>query len=349
MRQVLRSIYWLSRDPDERKGPFTLRQRLAAWRHGFVAESPALYAFPANRREDYLDDFRRRTRARKINVDNGLFDHKLVQRSLLLGAGFPQAETIAVLCRGRILMHPFGEGRRYASASELEQFLLADGGRFVVKPEDGARGADVFAIEAREGRLARRRGAAHEPFDISGLGPRPTLVERWIEQGQFWRELFPDSANSLRLLTMWTPGDDAPFIARAVQRMGTAETVPTDNWSGGGICALVDLESGRMGPGRMHPLKGKRYQPGFSVHPDSGARIEGAVIPFWNQIKATALAAASLVPMNSYAGWDIFVDAAGTPVIGEGNGNSDVNLLQIHGGLLTDSRIRRFYEATGVL
>jgi hypothetical protein len=37
------------------------------------------------------------------------------------------------------------------------------------------------------------------------------------------------------------------------------------------------------------------------------------------------------------------------PVILEANGNSDVNLLQVHGGLLADPRIRRFYQAFGVL
>ena len=349
LRHVARSIYWLGRDPDERGGSFSLMQRLGAWRRGYLAESPAPYGFPNNSPEDYLDDFRRRHRARHINADNGLFDHKLVQRSLLLSAGFPQAETIAVLARGRVLMHPFGSRRHVGSADELEGFLLADGGRFVVKPEDGARGSDVFAVETRDGRLVRRRGPVYEPFHIAAAGTRPTLVERWIEQGEFWRGLFPDSANTLRVLTMWTPGEPTPFIARAVQRMGTADTVPTDNWSGGGICALVGLTDGRMSAGRMHPLKGKRYRSSFPVHPDSGSRIEGAVLPFWDEIKATALAAAALVPMNSYAGWDIFVDESGTPIIGEGNGNSDVNLLQVHGGLLAEPRIRRFYEATNVL
>jgi cell division septal protein FtsQ len=43
------------------------------------------------------------------------------------------------------------------------------------------------------------------------------------------------------------------------------------------------------------------------------------------------------------------VDAEGVPVILEANGNSDVNLLQVHGGLLRDPAIRRFYESFGVV
>jgi hypothetical protein len=37
------------------------------------------------------------------------------------------------------------------------------------------------------------------------------------------------------------------------------------------------------------------------------------------------------------------------PVILEANGNSDVNLLQVHGGLLAEPRIQQFYRAVGVV
>jgi hypothetical protein len=49
------------------------------------------------------------------------------------------------------------------------------------------------------------------------------------------------------------------------------------------------------------------------------------------------------------AGWDVLVRADGTPVLLEANGNSDVNLLQVHGGLLADPAVRRFYERVGAV
>jgi len=45
----------------------------------------------------------------------------------------------------------------------------------------------------------------------------------------------------------------------------------------------------------------------------------------------------------------VLVDADGVPLILEANGNSDVNLLQVHGGLLAEPDIRRFYHRVGVL
>jgi hypothetical protein len=138
-------------------------------------------------------------------------------------------------------------------------------------------------------------------------------------------------------------------VARAVQRIGTADTVPTDNWSGGGISAPVELASGRLGEGRMHPLKGQRAQQRFTEHPDTGAVIAGAVLPEWERVMDTVLRAAASVPFNRMAGWDILVDQAGVPVILETNGNSDVNLLQVHGGLLAEPRTRQFYQAVGAI
>ena len=46
------------------------------------------------------------------------------------------------------------------------------------------------------------------------------------------------------------------------------------------------------------------------------------------------------------ASWDVLVASDGVPVIIDASGDSDINLLQVEGGLLADPRIRRFYEVT---
>ncbi|MBA3258448.1 MAG: hypothetical protein H0T68_03145, partial [Gemmatimonadales bacterium] len=176
-----------------------------------------------------------------------------------------------------------------------------------------------------------------------------TLIERWVEQGPFWERLFPETANTLRVLTLWHPDDLTPFIARAVQRVGTADTVPTDNWSGGGISVPVDLATGRLGAGRLHPLKSGRPDQPVTHHPDTGTPIEGAVIPGWSRVADAVLRAAGGLPFNRIGGWDVLVDGDGEPVVVEANANSDVNLLQVHGGLLAEPRVRRFYQTFGVV
>ena len=81
-------------------------------------------------------------------------------------------------------------------------------------------------------------------------------------------------------------------------------------------------------------------------HPITGAQVAGAVLPHWDRVRDTVLRAAASLPFNRIAGWDVLVASDDVPVIIEANGDTDINLLQVHGGLLADPRIRQFYEVT---
>jgi hypothetical protein len=351
---------WIQHERKARTG-LPLRHKLEMWRRGFFAESATIYDFPTNDPSLYLSDYQHFWMAQRINSWEGFYDHKLTLRALLLTKGLRQAETIAYIYDGQIWANPFEGQACYISAEDLVARLRheGDGARWIIKPEDGYRGEGLFMLHYREADFWVQRGRQEDRFELEDFltrlsyrkhgSARAILIERRLQQGDFWRGLFPDSANTLRIQTLWTPGEPAPFVARAVQRIGTADTVPTDNWSGGGISAPVELATGQLGEGRMHPLKGKRREQRFTHHPDTGAPIAGAVLPGWERVLDVVLRAAASVPFNRMAGWDVLVDREGEPVILEANGNSDVNLLQVHGGLLADPRIRHFYQTVGVL
>lgn len=336
--------------------PVPLSRRMALWRQGFFAEAQLIYDLADGDGPTYLTDFQHLRVNSNISW-NWLYKHKLAFRGHLLALGVRQTETMACIYHDRVLLRPFSGEPRAAGAEALRDLLVSDPGEYIVKPEDSGGGRDIFLLESRGGALLRRRGQAAEPFEPAsylrtlrdGGIPRATLVERRMPQAPFWDALFPGSANTIRILTLWTPGEPAPFVAHAVQRMGTADTVPTDNWSGGGISAPVSLDTGRLGAGRMHPLKGKRPRHRFTHHPDTGTSIEGAVLPGWSRITQTVLRVASTLPFNPVTGWDVLVDREGQAVILEANANSDIDLHQVHGGLLADARVRRFYQTMGVV
>jgi hypothetical protein len=88
----------------------------------------------------------------------------------------------------------------------------------------------------------------------------------------------------------------------------------------------------------------------ISRHPETGALIEGAVLPDWDALCGDVLRITSAFPGDCFVGWDVFRDVHGRTVIIEANGGSTgVQILQMGGGLLRDPRVRDFYEATGVL
>lgn len=344
-----RSLYRLTTQ-SELQAPHPIGFKLWAWRRGFQARHAALYDRQGIEAGHYLTDYAHLYRCHDLNPIPSLFSDKLLLRQILADRGFAQPETLAVVTRHGIIANPLG-APEHLTAAQLQERLVAEGGRFIVKPQDGRFGRQISLVECgTDGRLVTRRGRSVVPFDMRRDAPPVSLVERGVEQHEFWNELSPYSVNTIRLLTMWTPGEPEPFIGCAVQRIGTAETLPTDNWAGGSICAPIDLATGLLGVGRMSPddAKSRDCRP-YTHHPDTGLEIAGRTLPDWARIKEVALAAARSLPYARYVGWDIAVGRDGTPVIIEGNNNSSVDLLQVHGGLLTDATVRRFYEACGVL
>ena len=172
------------------------------------------------------------------------------------------------------------------------------------------------------------------------------MIERRAEQAAFWRDLFPDALNCIRVLTVWPEGERTPFVARATQKIGTATSVPADNFARGALAAAVDIETGRLSAAHVKQDIRRLLQ----RHPETGAQIEGAVLPDWPEMLEDVVRIASGFPGDCFVGWDVFRDRDGRTVIIEANGGTTgVQILQMEAGLLSDPRIRRFYDQIGVL
>jgi hypothetical protein len=119
--------------------------------------------------------------------------------------------------------------------------------------------------------------------------------------------------------------------------IGTNDTV--DNFHAGGIAAAVDMKTGRLGPASNMGLR-----PGVgwrTVHPNSGAAIEGRILPLWPQVIDVATRAHAAFPDRVVVGWDIAILADG-PAVVEGNIKPDLDIHQrVTRGPLGDGRLAR--------
>ena len=342
--EALRRLRWTRVIEQHRDAP--LREKLRWWRLGFRVQSARLYGFPAADHAEYVPDFVVSYRTSHLNPAEALFHHKAARRAMLLAMGAAQVEAVALLWRGRAVLHPFSARQTTMTAEELERWLIADGGEYVVKPEGGGQGRAVALVRSEDGELSRQYGTARKPYRIAECYDHLTLVERRAQQADFWRQLFPDTINTIRLLTIWPDGERMPFVARATQKIGTARSVPADNFARGGQAAAVDVATGRMSAARA------KYDVTKPIprHPETGAQIEGTVLPGWHELCDDVVRITSAFPGDCFVGWDVFRDAEGRTVIIEANGGSTgVQILQMDGGLLSDSRIRRFYQDARVL
>src|SRR5690606_17716431 len=117
------------------------------------------------------------------------------------------------------------------------------------------------------------------------------IVTEVIEQSAFTRSLHPGTTNTVRFVPCLAPQVGGAFLLRAVLRIGTSASAPVDNFSKGGLSALIDSEHGTLSRAATFPKSGRLEW--RSDHPDTGARLEGATIPRWAEIRERFLDMAS--------------------------------------------------------
>ena len=139
------------------------------------------------------------------------------------------------------------------------------------------------------------------------------VIEEYLENCEQIKKLYPNSLNTIKVLTLWV--ENKPVIETALFRMGNNTSV--DNVHLGGICALVDIETGIV----VTKAIDKHFKE-YVLHPITNEQIVGFKIPRWEEVKNLALTAATVTSDMRYSSWDIAVTNGG-PVLVEGNWDAE--------------------------
>jgi len=218
--------------------------------------------------------------------------------------------------------------------------LLTLGGE---RPESGLPERDLF-VKPTTG----RGGRGAERWDLVGpatfsspegehLGSEQ-LLDRLVERSRHRQlivqprmrphpklhEITAGALPTIRVLTCLNERRE-PEVMTAMLRTSFGGNVTVDNLHAGGIGALIDLEAGTLS--KSSNLGSDASLGWFSVHPDTGAQIEGREVPCWDRVKANAVAAHGHFMDRVVIGWDIAIVEDG-PIFIEGNGNPDLDILQ---------------------
>ncbi|MFN4764645.1 sugar-transfer associated ATP-grasp domain-containing protein [Gillisia sp. Q332] len=318
--------------------PISILDKIALWRKGFLAEKYSLYELYKNDSGNYLSDYQT-SMARWINEPfNEILTNKFIF-SEVVGNYFKVPKTYGIFIQGIFYPSP-----NESSIKGLFERLDS----FVVKPTNGGGGKGVYIIKKSNSSfiLNDKTKYTEEELEIFFSSLDNFILTEFIEQSDFALSLNPTSVNTMRILTLIDPITKEPFIARAVQRIGTSASAPQDNFTKGGVSALINLKTGVLSDATAHPKSAKHIR--LSHHPDSNIKIEGITIPNWDQIRIEILTAAKQLPMLKCVGWDFVLSKNGLMAI-EGNHHPDPDVLQAHGPLLTDDRIRAFYKYYNII
>ena len=161
----------------------------------------------------------------------------------------------------------------------------------------------------------------------------PLLIQPRLVNHEALQQLNNGALSTVRVLTCLNEAGK-PELVGAAMRMAIGSNRTVDNLHAGGIACAVDLETGALGPASNIGADSRLGWLGR--HPGTGAEIEGARLPMWDEVRKFAVRAHWAFSDRVIVGWDIAITPDG-PVLVEGNGSPDLDIMQrfVRHGLMT--------------
>ncbi len=225
-----------------------------------------------------------------------------------------------------------------------EAFLkLIENKKVILKPIEEGGGSGIFTIENKKDKyyFDYKLIEIEELYDkIKNLNDY--IVNEYIKQHEYSANIYPNSANTIRIVTIKDPKTNKFIIPIAVHRFGSLETGSVDNASRGGYVSMIDIKNGILG-------ETKKFCDTTSItnHPDTKAKIKGVKIPNWNKITKELIDVASNFPYMPFIAWDVVVTKDGFIVL-EANASSGLAIFQIFGSL-KNNKLWDFYKYYGII
>ena len=344
-------LAWRFVTRDEMKSSLQIpfRKRVAMLRKGYLSQAAEIYNLTDYKLDDYFSDWAKARMSMMYDMRNprGGYQYGLNNKifsTAILGQHFRVPELYAVIEHGCIIpLHP--NASEIFACSWIDA-CRASGGKLVFKPSAGGRGAGVFIISEHNGEL-RLDGVpvSNEAIQNKIKSLDEYIVVEFLKQGEYANSLYPETTNTIRVVTLIDPETNTPYLPIAVQRIGRNISRPVDNWNRSGLCAEIDFQTGKLSRAAAWE-KPQNQLLWYDVHPDTGSPIRDVQVPGWEKIKQKILNAASRMAYFKYLSWDVVTMDDGMALI-EADTVAGIQTLQVHRPLLADKRIKEFLQYHG--
>jgi hypothetical protein len=254
---------------------------------------------------------------------------KVVFHLLMKGAGLPTPRLCALYSPLRLAL------RGVTCMSDSEDLLRFLRGPidvpFFAKPIRGAHGRGgtaCYGFDATTDCLQLRTGKQLpvQAFvdTVVNTSPSGYLFQECLAPHAELQKRCGTSVSTIRIVVLLT--SSGPIPLRAVWRIPCGENM-TDNFNhgtSGNLIGQVDVATGRV----VQVLKDVGLnRASTEVHPDTGRRIAGIILPQWEESVRVCLEAAILLPEIRLQGWDVAISSEGPKII-EVNDHGDFDLVQ---------------------
>jgi len=317
--------------------PRAIRSVLTAkLRYGIGPRFHSLFELSAKHEsgwDDYLIDERLRVHLRRINpadtrevVNDKLafYEHCVAHR----------IDTVPIRC----LLGSFTPSKSspIAFVTTEEDFANAlhpEDDQLFFKLVNGTWGLDAF-VATRKGSNWRFPGgtgttSALFSFALARLaGRRAWMVQPFIKSSPEVSSITSGALSTIRLITTLNGGRSEALFANLRISVGENTTDNFGHGTSGNLVAPIDLRTGTLGQARGPKVRDWPHTVVIEHHPNTGKRIEGMVIPGWNNVLGLCARSHSTLPQLRILAWDVAITIEG-PLIVEANPTFDVSGIQV--------------------
>ena len=202
--------------------------------------------------------------------------------------------------------------------------------RVIAKPAAGEGGAGIGIFETAD-------ITDVAAWRAERIAKDQTLLEQVLEQHDDLNAVYPDSVNTVRMITYRDPKGELHVIA-SVLRIGNGAVI--DNFASGGMFTMLDDDGVALYPGV------DKQSNIYERHPVTGTTIKGTRVPFYPEVVSMIAEAAKRLPTVPYVGWDIAITPNG-PALIEANHNSSVFQMKPSASGIRTGLLHRYRDAIG--
>lgn len=313
-------------------------QKIWCWRHGFQSFRIQQYGLTKENYKDFLSDYQYHWLNRINNGYQIWINDKTTTRYVME----PYKQYLAKYYYDIIKMS--GETCIKALQDIPEGFepsfdgifkLLRQEKLLALKPSSGTHGDGFYRMEYADGKylINGKEMTEDEIVDMISGFKSVYVITEYLFMHRELKKIYPNAVNTIRVAVVNQSAYE-PKIMQTYMRIGSSKSGYTDNVGYGGICAKIDIGTGRYYCPEQ--LRNHKFTP-CPVHPDTGVKIEG-VVPNWDYMCNGVLNICKFMPELEYLGFDIAITDDGFKII-EINIHQDLHKVAEH-----TPEFKQFYQ-----
>lgn len=293
----------------------SLKTKLWAWKRGFISYHTYQYGMTEENYKNFLSDYDYYWLNRINNEYQKWVNDKTTYRYIMepFKKYIPAYYFSCFKRNGKLWMSRMWDCPKDIS----EDFngllkLLRMKGKLAFKPSAGTHGDGFYCLSYEGGRYYVN-GKEYTPEKLQQLFEEQKsfyVVTEYLKMHSRLREIYSKSVNTVRIMVINQNGYD-PKIMQTYMRIGSSSTGYTDNVGYGGICVMVDPQTGELY--QPQTIKEHIYYD-CPNHPDTGTPISG-LLPNWDIVCKAVLDISRYLCELEYLGFDVAITEKGLCIL----------------------------------